>query len=441
MSNPKKVKLDFKRLAHQAAGLARTVLPAALTGTAFALVYKFMSGEPLQAWLSGLLSAWLVLGCLPLAKQPPASIRESGRLLARAAIWPWYLFHDSTVSSSDKLGKLRASFLVLLFFAGWEFIDKAPASSQLTPLVRDFVSLIQSIGVLAITGWVARSIVVLESPMQNIAGFIWRIALLELGIAGICYLASDVASLLQWVQGNPSSMLTVLVAVAIVWFLFSFAPHSQGPLIAREYAYGNTISARSAITEPTERDNRVTSAHEAGHAIIYAALGFLPNEVKVVMDHRSEHGGFGYVSSVEWMHLLTSRAFSEWKMLVFLGGQAAEEILLGETTLGANSDMTRWQVEAKAYLSNGFGTTYFNPPENQLEAGQNQAALDALRGDQRALLQQFFGANKQVLKDLATTVADKRELGKSDLIPFLARVQFIAGFPKPNGEFTDFNPE
>ncbi len=437
-------KPDFKILAGQALDIVRIVLPAALTGTVFALANKLISGEPAYAWLSSSVTAWFALGCLQLAKQSPSSIREAGRLLVRAAIWPWHLYQDSTLSIYDKQDRLRASLLAMLFFPLWGFIGNTPPSSQLPLLVRDFVMLVQAVGVLAIAGW---PFLVLHRPLQYITtGLFWRCVLLVLGISGISYFSSDVAASLQWIQANPATALTALTAVVFVWFLFVLASLLPGTSIPGEYRYAKASGAVGNFalkprTEPTERDNRVTSVHEAGHALVYAALRFLPNEVKIVLHDQSKLGVLGYVSAVEWKHLLTSRTFAEWEMLLFLGGQVAEEVLLGKASLGSRSDMVYWEVRAKSYLSNGFGFTYFNHPDTQLEVGQNQLSLDVLRDNQRTLLKKFFDENRQVLDELAFTVAEKRELTKSDLTPFLARVQFIDGFPKPNGEFTDFNPE
>jgi hypothetical protein len=410
----------------------------------FALATKLVSGEPAQAWLSSSVTVWFALGCLQLAKQPPSSIREAGRLLLRAVIWPWHLYHDSTLSNFDKQDRLRASLLAMFFFPVWEFIENAPTSSQLPPLVQDFMSLVGFFGALATIRWAS---LVIQMPLRYIfTGLFLRCVLLVLGISGISYFSSDVAASLQWIQANPATVLTSLAAVAFVWFLFVLASLLPGTSIPREYGYAKAAGtvgnfALKPRTEPTERDNRVTSVHEAGHALVYAALGFLPNEVKIVLHDQSKLGVLGYVSAGEWKHLLTSRTFAEWEMLLFLEGQVAEEVLLGEASLGSRSDMVYWEVRAKAYLSNGFSFTYFNHPDTQLEVGQNQLSLDVLRDNQRTLLQKFFDENKQVLDDLAFAVAEKRELAKSDLVPFLARVQFIDGFPKPNGKFPDFNPD
>jgi Peptidase family M41 len=439
------VKLDFKLLAGQALDIVRIISPAALTGTVFALASKLISGEPAEAWLSSSVTVWFASGCLQLAKQPPSSIREAGRLLVRASIWPWYLYCDSSLSFFDKQDRLRASFLAMLFFPIGEFIENAPTLSQLPPLVRSFVSLVQPVGLLATLGWACLALG--DRPLQYIlTGLFWRCVLLVLGISVISYFSSDVSASLQWIQANPASALTALAAVAFVWFLFNLASLLPGTSIPRQYEYAKAAGtvgnfALKARREPTERDNRVTCVHEAGHALVYASLGSLPDEFKIVVHDQSTFGVLGFVSSLEMKDMLTSRAFSEWKMLVLLAGQAAEGFLLAETSLGARSDMDKWQIEAKRYLSNGFCSTYFNPPENQFEVCRNQVSLDSLRANQRTLLQHFFRENKQVLEDLAAAINDKRELTKSDLIPFLTRVKFVDNFPKPNGEFTEFNSD
>lgn len=78
----------------------------------------------------------------------------------------------------------------------------------------------------------------------------------------------------------------------------------------------------------------------------------------------------------------------------------------------------------------GFGELYFNPAENDFEAEQNRLILERLRNEQGDLLTRFFEANQQVLEDLAKELQDKGKLLKADVEPFLAKVQFVDGFPE-----------
>lgn len=242
------------------------------------------------------------------------------------------------------------------------------------------------------------------------------------------------------VQEAPSEAVALVTSLLLVSSVLRLRP----PTSVTETAVSGVADAAINFPErrpPTARDNWVTAAHEAGHALVCAALGRLPNEFKAAINERDENGVLGYVSSVAWGHLLVTREFSEWRMLMLLGGREGERALLGEMTLGATSDYRAWLSEARNYLTNGFGETYFYPPENEAEAARNQATLDVLRGRQCGLLAHFYDVNKDVLEGLAETLVEKRSLSKGELVPFMQRVLFVAGFPKPNGEFVEFCPE
>lgn len=185
----------------------------------------------------------------------------------------------------------------------------------------------------------------------------------------------------------------------------------------------------------TSKDISVTCIHEAGHALVYAALPNIPEQFRMkALPQADGRGRLGSVSSVDWNGILKPRDFLLIQLLMLLAGQKAEECILGELFDGAHSDLRYWQEEAKNYLRLGFGELYFTPAENDFEAEQNRQVLERLRDEQGDLLIRFFQANQEVLQDLAQELRTKGKLLKADVEPFLSKAQLVDGFPRVTRE-------
>jgi cell division protease FtsH len=90
----------------------------------------------------------------------------------------------------------------------------------------------------------------------------------------------------------------------------------------------------------TDTDRRITAYHEAGHALV--SLIQLPNEkVSKVTIIPSTKGAGGYTISIPEDTLYHNRTYLINRMMVLLGGRAAEEIIFGKehVTTGAYSDL------------------------------------------------------------------------------------------------------
>jgi len=196
---------------------------------------------------------------------------------------------------------------------------------------------------------------------------------------------------------------------------------------------GAAALSSGGASKPTARDNRYAAAHEAGHALLYAALGDrLPTDVKLVINNHSDgRCAVGFITDVPSQHQLAEKSFVEWYMLVFLAGKLGEEFIHGGSTLGSRSDYLRWLGLARSYLANHYRGIYYVEPQNMLEQKQNEDKLEALRTEQLAMLGSFFNSNADVFKELVGTLLEKREMGRDDLIPFLGRVKLPLNFPLP----------
>lgn len=181
----------------------------------------------------------------------------------------------------------------------------------------------------------------------------------------------------------------------------------------------------------TSKDISITCLHEAGHALVYAALPNIPEQFRMkALPQTDGRGRLGSITSVEWNGILRPKDFLLIQLLMLLAGQQAEKCIFNEIFDGAHSDLRHWQQEAENYLMLGFGGFYFSPIEDDYEAEQNRLTLEKLRDEQSDLLLKFFKLNQQVLEDLAKELQAKGRLLKDDIEPFLAKVQFVDGFPE-----------
>lgn len=250
----------------------------------------------------------------------------------------------------------------------------------------------------------------------------------------------------ELVVHNQEETIIFLVAVAIVWFIAKQSGVHRSPALEfeRSFEAGAYAGFGEAIapspTPSTERDRQYTAAHEAGHALVYAALGALPPRVQVtVHEQADENGSLGFVSALQSEHRLNDNTFAHWTMLVLLAGKIGESRIMQMHSLGSGNDHRHWVRVAHLYLSNHHRGIYYPQPETALEQEHNASMLGKLQEEQISLLGKLFEMNDQVHKDMMGALLEQGTLFSFELIPFLARVRLPEGFPLPFGPFETFS--
>ncbi|MFO7173269.1 MAG: ATP-dependent zinc metalloprotease FtsH [Bacillota bacterium] len=125
----------------------------------------------------------------------------------------------------------------------------------------------------------------------------------------------------------------------------------------------------------SEKEKRVTAWHEAGHAIVGAALKHCDPIYKVTIIPRGRALGVTY-SLPEDDRYLTSKPELLDRMAMALGGRAAEELVFGDYTSGAQSDIeyvtrlarkmvTEWGMSEK------LGPLTFGHPSEEVFLGRD----------------------------------------------------------------------
>ena len=108
-----------------------------------------------------------------------------------------------------------------------------------------------------------------------------------------------------------------------------------------EEAIDRTLSGPQRLTQViSTRDKRVIAYHEAGHAVVGWALavGYDVHRISIVA--RGQSHGQTLSVPIEDRLLLTNSELSA-QIAVLLGGRAAEEIVFGDPTTGAEEDLAR----------------------------------------------------------------------------------------------------
>jgi hypothetical protein len=248
----------------------------------------------------------------------------------------------------------------------------------------------------------------------------------------------------QWIIQNEMEATGLAVAIGIILCLRPLYGIADTWSVTEQQgtagvANGYVVKGSVCMPAPhTARDKTIISVHEAGHALVYAALGALPLDFKLVMHSEPQkNGNSGYVTRIVSRHALQTKSFSEWQMLCYLAGQEAERKILKEVSLGSAGDRRQWWLEAKHYLVNGLAEGLdYNPEMHPVAV---TACLEELRRRQCELLQLFFSKNIGVLNELIQAIAKQECLNRDDLLPFMRRVVFPDGFPRPLGSVAEFS--
>lgn len=208
--------------------------------------------------------------------------------------------------------------------------------------------------------------------------------------------------------------------------------------IARWFQTGGDSVKDDAITD---QDAAFITAHEAAHALTYAALGSLPPDFYLMMKDNNDETSraLGAVSGISSRHQLAERTLEEWRMLVFIAGRLGEEAVLGTSTLGSEGDHGRWVYIARRYLCNHFDGVFYNAPANRLEQEHNSDKFTQLQEKQTALVNRLLAENADTFTALREALLEKKTMNRDDIYPYLKDVILPDGFPQPLGQVSAFS--
>ena len=195
-----------------------------------------------------------------------------------------------------------------------------------------------------------------------------------------------------------------------------------------------------------QKERRIVSYHEVGHALISALQKNSEPVQKITIVPRTM-GALGYVMYVpEEETYLKSRQELDDMLVSLLGGRAAEQIVFGNVTTGAENDIEKATAIAKAMvtkygMSSRFGLMGLATTEDQYLTGRtvmNCADETAAQVDQevkemlnaaydKAL--EMLGQNRDVLDKIADFLINRETITGKEFMEILRRTKKDAVIP------------
>lgn len=184
----------------------------------------------------------------------------------------------------------------------------------------------------------------------------------------------------------------------------------------------------------SDREKKLVAYHEAGHALVAAQLPEADPVHKVTIVARGMSGGHTRTLPVE-EHNLWSKGQFEAMLAVMMGGHAAEEIIFGDVTTGASSDIEKATSVARKMvtefgMSTNLGPRTFSGGQGQVFMGREfsqghnysdavaqriDTEISGLLGSARAKASDVINANKDRLHRLAEKLQVQETLQGSEL--------------------------
>lgn len=166
----------------------------------------------------------------------------------------------------------------------------------------------------------------------------------------------------------------------------------------------------------TDKVKRLTSYHEAGHAIVLRATSDIEKVDRVTIIPAGQAGGFTAYKPVEDLDYYTEKMLLD-NIRMSLGGRAAEEIFLGEISTGAASDLQSCHRVATAMvkrfgLSPKFRNMVFGDENEEIFVGQSfgqvQSYSDAtayeIDKEVQRIISECYEDTKRILLEKRSTV-------------------------------------
>ena len=183
----------------------------------------------------------------------------------------------------------------------------------------------------------------------------------------------------------------------------------------------------------SEKEKKLVSYHEAGHAV---AAFYLPNVDplhKVSIIPRGQAGGYTLLLPKEDRNYITKSEMLN-QLCVLLGGRISEELVLKDVSTGAQNDLQRAtetvrQMITRYGMSDELGPLTFGKPQEQVFLGRDfsqernysEAIAYAIDKEARQIIDEAYQKTKKILTDnmdkltlIAETLMDKETLEAED---------------------------
>jgi cell division protease FtsH len=170
---------------------------------------------------------------------------------------------------------------------------------------------------------------------------------------------------------------------------------------------------RSMIMTDEEKKN--TAYHEAGHALMGCLLAKADPVHKVTIVPRGPALGLTSFLPREEMHT-HDREYLRERIMVAMGGRAAEDLVFGEITTGASNDIQQatriaWNMVTQWGMSDAIGPIHLSGGDEQFVLGRD-IGVERVYGEDTAEIvdqevQRIVRSNYEQAKSLLATHIDK----------------------------------
>ena len=246
-------------------------------------------------------------------------------------------------------------------------------------------------------------------------------------VSGLAYAFADTWRHLYATDAAGATLLGLLAVATVAgyrdvvgWFLRAVMLHQW-----------------AGIHDPTEfgslspEQRWGVAVHEAGHAICLGLCSTIPEDAYAFV----ESDFYQLVSGTVNMPMPKnpvdfSKPFTEWMLLTYLTGVAAERDTLGVDSMAGTGDVEAFNRLAAMYLAGGYGETYILEPMTELDTIVNRGAIERLREATRAKAAEFVALNKASVLRIAKALQEHEFLDAYQLAPLIIDVALPPGWRK-----------
>jgi cell division protease FtsH len=180
----------------------------------------------------------------------------------------------------------------------------------------------------------------------------------------------------------------------------------------------------------TEKERRILSYHEGGHALMAHLMGSAMELQKVTIVARGDALGYAFYLPEEDRYLHTKEELID-RMVVALAGRAAEEVVFGRVTTGAANDLEKVTEIARSMVfewgmadgvsSRTMRADNYSLSEETKRLRDNEQArfTDTAYEDALRLLKK----HRAMLDKIAALLLEKETLGRDEVLALFADVE------------------
>lgn len=195
-------------------------------------------------------------------------------------------------------------------------------------------------------------------------------------------------------------------------------------------AYSIVIAGYEKLDKSSlkESDKKITAYHEAGHALI--SLIKIPNEkISKITIIPTSKGAGGYTLTLPEDKNYQSLSYLKNKIMVFLGGRAAEEIIFGKDkiTTGAYSDLKQstniiYNMVTEYGMGKSLGLLRLSEMPSEIQSNNSSLILEECKNtidDLYIEVKNILLKEKQLLDTLANLLLEKENLYYEEILKII----------------------